>query len=123
MTKPARALDARLHANGAGIRGGPKMLAAQLRAAVRIARTTGPIVQRRSARAVAATRSGFWWTTRAVQAMPSSTSRSLAAGSVGLGAGLYLGGAPRLVAAAGVAPAIVIGAAVISDPGRRGAER
>ena len=48
--------------------------------------------------------------------MPSSTSRSLAAGSVGLGAGLYLGGAPRLVAATGVAPAVVIGAAILLRP-------
>jgi hypothetical protein len=116
MTKPARALDARLHANGASIRGGPKMLAAQLRAAVQIARRTGPMLRRRSARAVAATRAGFGWTTRTVQAMPSSTSRSLAAGSVGLGAGLYMGGAPRLIAAAGVAPAAVIGAAILLRP-------
>jgi len=48
--------------------------------------------------------------------MPSSTSRSLATGSVGLGAGLYIGGAPRLVAAAGVAPAVVIGAAIFLRP-------
>jgi hypothetical protein len=48
--------------------------------------------------------------------MPSSTSRSLAAGSVGFGAGLFMGGAPRLVAATGVAPAIVIGAAILLRP-------
>jgi hypothetical protein len=92
------------------------MLAAQLRVAVRIARTTGPMLRRRSARAVAATRAGLGWTTKAVRAMPRSTSRSLAAGSVGLGAGLYFGGAPRLVAATGVAPAVVIGAAILLRP-------
>jgi hypothetical protein len=48
--------------------------------------------------------------------MPSSTSQSLAAGSVGLGAGLFIGGAPRLVAATGIAPAVVIGAAILLHP-------
>jgi len=71
---------------------------------------------RRSARAVAATRAGLGWTTRRVQAMPRSTSQSLAAGSVGLGAGLFIGGAPRLVAATGAAPAVVIGAAILLQP-------
>ena len=116
MTKPARALDVRPHADNTDIEKGSNMLAARLRAAVRIARTTGPTLQRRSARAVAATRAGLVWTTRRVQAMPSSTSRSLAVGSVGLGAGLLVGGAPRLVAATGAAPAIVIGAAILLRP-------
>ena len=92
------------------------MLAARLRGAVRIARTTGPMLRRRSAKAVAATRAGLGWTTRRVQAMPRSTSQSLAAGSVGLGAGLLIGGAPRLVAATGAAPAVVIGAAILLRP-------
>jgi hypothetical protein len=116
MTKPAKALGVRLQANSANIEQGSNTLAAQLRSAVRVARATGPTLRRRSARAVAATRAGVGWTTRTVQAMPSSTSRSLAAGSVGLGAGLYLGGAPRLVAASGVAPAVVIGAAILLRP-------
>ena len=111
MTKATRALDVRLQTNGAKPEKGSNMLAARLRSAVRMARATAPTLRRRSGRAAAATRTGLGWTTRAVQAMPSSTSRSLAAGSVGLGAGLYIGGAPRLVAATGVAPAIVIGAA------------
>lgn len=116
MTKPATALGERLQANGANTEKGSKMLAAQLRGAVRIARTTGPTLRRRSARALAATRTGLGWTTRVVRAMPSSTSQSLAAGSVGLGAGLLIGGAPRLVAATGVAPAVVIGAAILLRP-------
>jgi hypothetical protein len=116
MTKPARALDVRLHANSTNSEKGSTMLAAQLGGAVRIARTTGSMLRHRSARAVAATRAGFGWTTRTVQALPSSTSRSLAAGSVGLGAGLLIGGAPRLVAATGVAPALVIGAAILLRP-------
>jgi hypothetical protein len=117
MTKPATALDVRRSANSKNTDKGSNMLAAQLRSAVQVARATGPMLRRRSVRAVAATRAGLGWTTRTVRAMPSATSRSLAAGSVGLGAGLYIGGAPRLIAAAGVAPAAVIGAAILLQPG------
>ena len=113
MTKPASALDVRRKINGTNIAKGSKELAAQLKGAVRVARATGPMLRRRSGRAVAATRTGLGWTTRKVQAMPRSTSQSLAAGSVGLGAGLFIGGAPRLITATGVAPAVVIGAAIL----------
>jgi hypothetical protein len=116
MTKRVRALDLRRQAETTNTENGSNRLAGQLRGAVRIARTTGPMLERRSARAVAATRAGVRWTTRRVQAMPRSTSQSLAAGSVGLGAGLFLGGAPRLVAATGAAPAVVIGAAILLRP-------
>jgi hypothetical protein len=116
MTKRVRALDARRQAHSANAEIGSNALAARLRGAVRIARTTGPMLGRRSARAVAATTAGAGWTLRTVQAMPSSTSQSLAAGSVGLGAGLFMGGAPRLVAATGIAPAVVIGAARLLRP-------
>ena len=116
MTKPARVHDARQQAPSKSKDGGSNRLAAQLRGAVRMARTTGPMLRRRSARAVAATGAGFAWTARRVQAMPRSTSQSLAAGSVGLGAGLFLGGVPRVVAATGAAPAVVIGAAILLRP-------
>ena len=116
MTKPARVHDARQQAPSKSKDGGSNRLAAQLRGAVRMARTTGPMLRRRSARVVAATGAGFAWTARRVQAMPRSTSQSLAAGSVGLGAGLFLGGVPRVVAATGAAPAVVIGAAILLRP-------
>ena len=116
MTKRVRALDARRQANSTNTEVSSNKLATQLRGAVRIARTTGPMLRRRSARAFAVTRAGLGSTTRRVQAMPRSTSQSLAAGSVGLGAGLFIGGAPRLVAATGVAPAVVIGAAILLGP-------
>ena len=116
MTKRTRALDLRRQAISTNPENGSNRLAARLGGAVRIARATGPMLQHRSARAVAATRAGLGWTTRRVQAMPSSTSQSLAAGSVGLGAGLFIGGAPRIVAATGVAPAVVIGAAILLRP-------
>jgi hypothetical protein len=116
MTKPTRAPGAVLHTKGSKTEKGSSTLAVRLRSAVRLARTTGPMLRRRSARAVTATRAGLGWTTRTVRAMPSSTSRSLTAGSIGLGAGLYIGGAPRLVAATGLAPAVVIGAAILMRP-------
>jgi len=113
MTKPARTLDARVQTNSTTAEKRSNILATRLRGAVRIARTTGPVLGRRSVRAVAATRAGLGWTSRRVQAMPASTSQSLAAGSVGLGAGLLIAGAPRLVAATGVAPAVLIGASIL----------
>jgi len=116
MTKPARTLDARVQTNSTTGEKRSNVLATRLRGAVRIARTTGPILGRRSARAIAATRAGVGWTSRRVQAMPASTSQSLAAGSVGLGAGLLIAGAPRLVAATGVAPAVLIGASILMRP-------
>jgi uncharacterized protein YjbJ (UPF0337 family) len=63
-----------------------------------------------------ATRAGAQDTTSALQTLPDPTLRWLAATSVGLGAGLYLARAPRLAIAAGVAPAMVIGAAIVLRP-------
>jgi hypothetical protein len=63
-----------------------------------------------------ATRAGARGTTSALQTLPDSTLRSLAASSIGLGAGFYLAGAPRLVIAAGVAPALIVGAAIVLRP-------
>ncbi len=54
--------------------------------------------------------------TNALQTLPDSTLRWLAAGSVGIGAGLFLAGAPRVVIAAGVAPALAMGAAALARP-------
>jgi hypothetical protein len=65
---------------------------------------------------VNATRGTAHGATNALQALPDSTLRWLAASSVGLGAGFYLAGAPRLVAAAGVAPALIMGAAIALRP-------
>lgn len=65
---------------------------------------------------VRATRSGANETTNALQVLPDSTLRWLAATSVGLGAGFYLARAPRLLIAAGVAPAVVMGAAIAFRP-------
>lgn len=63
-----------------------------------------------------ATWNGAQGATSALQTLPDSTLRWLAAGSVGLGAGLFLAGAPRAVIAAGVAPALAMGAVVVARP-------
>ena len=85
--------------------------------AARLARTGAGILVARAPRAARATRTGAGGTTSALQKLPDPMLRWLAAGSVGLGAGLSLAGAPRLVVAVGVAPALIIGAAIASRPG------
>jgi hypothetical protein len=64
-----------------------------------------------------ATRTKANATTTALQTLPDSTLRELAVSSVGLGAGFYLAGVPRLATAAAVAPALIIGAAIMVRPG------
>jgi hypothetical protein len=63
-----------------------------------------------------ATRVRAHGTTTALQTLPDPTLRWLAATSVGLGAGLHLAGAPRLVTAVGLAPAAIMGAAIVLRP-------
>jgi len=63
--------------------------------------------------AVHLTRLGAMEATTALQRLPDSTLRWLAAASIGLGAGLRLAGSPRLVAMAGAAPALLVGAAIV----------
>jgi len=55
-------------------------------------------------------------TTSALQLLPNSTLQGLAASSMGLGAGFYVAGLPRLVTAAAMAPAMIIGAAIVVRP-------
>ena len=55
-------------------------------------------------------------TTSALQRLPDSTLQGLAASSIGLGAGLYLAGSPRLVAAVALTPAMMMGAAIVLRP-------
>ena len=84
--------------------------------AVRLARTTAVILAERMPGTVEATRARAHETTSALQTLPDPTLRELAATSVGLGAGFYLAGLPRLVVAAGVVPAVVMGAAILLRP-------
>ena len=80
--------------------------------AIKTARTKATPVIEHTPGTMQATRAGSHGMTVALQALPDSTLRWLAAGSVGLGAGLYLAGAPRVVTAAGVLPALAIAAAI-----------
>ena len=100
-----------------GIRDNLAGLGAYAARAARVARTGAEVLIARAPRAARATRTGAGGTTSALQKLPDPMLRWLAAGSVGLGAGLSLAGAPRLVVAAGVAPAVIIGAAIASRPG------
>jgi hypothetical protein len=61
-------------------------------------------------------RSGAQDTVTRLQTMPDSGLRLLAAASIGFGAGLRLGGAPRLATLAGFAPAPILGFAILSRP-------
>ncbi len=65
---------------------------------------------------VKATRVGARGTAKSLQTLPDTTLRSLAATSLGVSAGFYLAGAPRLAIAAGVTPALVMGAAMVLRP-------
>lgn len=71
------------------------------------------IVLARAPGTIRATRAGVHGTTSALQVLPDPTLRWLAASSVGLAAGSYFAGAPRLVAAAGLVPAMLLGAAIV----------
>src|ERR1035437_2297749 len=67
---------------------------------------------------IKATQTGAQATTTALQALPDSTLRWLAASSVGLGAGLFIAGKQRLLIAAGVAPALIMGVAIALRPAK-----
>ncbi len=58
--------------------------------------------------------SGAGSTVTGLQTMPDSALRLLAVASIGLGAGLRLARAPRLVTLAGFAPASILGFAIVS---------
>lgn len=66
-----------------------------------------------------ATRTGARHAARSLQTLPDPTLQWLAAGSVGIGAGLFLTGKRRLVIAASIAPAVAMGAAIVARPVER----
>ena len=61
-------------------------------------------------------RTGAVETTGALQVLPDTTLMGVAAGSIGVGAGFYLARAPRLAIIAGIAPALLMLAAVVLRP-------
>jgi hypothetical protein len=91
------------------------------RSAVGAARAGVATIARRAPGTARATRTAARRTTSALQRLPDSKLRWLTASSVGLAAGFKLAGAPRLVTAAGAAPALFMGAAIALRPtGRAG---
>lgn len=104
-----------------GVRGLPARLAMRGPSAVRVAGSGTRGLLKRLPAIAAGARAGALRVSTVVRGLSSSTLRSLSAGSVGFGAGLLLGGAPRVVAAAGVAPALVMSATLLARPGATGA--
>ena len=86
--------------------------------AVEVVRERGASALKHVSGAIDATLTRVREASRTVQTVPDSTLRWLAASSIGLGAGLFLARAPRVVVAAGVAPALVAAAAIVArqDP-------
>lgn len=82
----------------------------------RIARRNAGQLAARAAGVLQTTRSGAADTTSALQVLPDSTLRSLAATSIGVGTGFYLARRSRLAVAAGIAPAVLAGLAIILRP-------
>ena len=70
----------------------------------------------RVAGALRSARTGALETTGALQVLPDTTLMGVAAGSIGMGAGFYLARAPRLAIVAGIAPALLMVAAVALRP-------
>lgn len=91
--------------------------------AVTVARRSVTFARRSTANLIArvpgtlkTTRAGAQEATNALQGLPDPTLRTLVASSLGLGAGFYLRGAPRLLILAGVVPAMIMGAAMALRP-------
>ena len=73
----------------------------------------------RALAALRAARAGVQGTTGALQTLPDSTLMGVAATSLGVGAGFYLARAPRLAIATGIAPALLMAAAIVLRPLKR----
>ena len=91
-------------------------VARRLGGAIRTVGTTAATLVGHVPGTVRATRAGARDTASALQTLPDSTLRSLAATSVGLSAGLRIARAPRIVVAAGAVPALIAGAAIALRP-------
>jgi hypothetical protein len=65
-------------------------------------------------------RTGAYETKRTLDSMPEPTLKELAVGSIGLAAGLYAAGAPRLIVLAAMTPGVLAAASVATrQPSRR----
>jgi len=87
---------------------------------IRTARTGAARLVERAPETMHAARASGRGLTVALQKMPDSKLRWLSATSIGMGTGFFLSRAPRLVVAAGIVPAVVMGAAIASRPAASG---
>jgi hypothetical protein len=97
---------------------GATNLVGRLPATVKATRARASNIVGRLPATARATQAGVRATTSALQQLPDSTLQSLAASSAGLGAGLYLAGKTKLAVAAGVIPALFVGAAIAWRPAK-----
>ena len=96
------------------VRGNLRRIGHQVLDGVRKVRAAAVAVVEQVPETADAARTGALDTAVAVQRLPNSTLRWLAASSVGLGTGFFLSGAPRVVIAAGMTPALILGAAIVA---------
>ena len=82
--------------------------------AIDVVRSTADQVGDRLPDVIDTVRGGAVEGTRTIQAMPDATQRLLAAFSLGLGVGLSVAGAPRLVVLATLAPAMVVAGTMLA---------
>jgi len=87
--------------------------------AVGTVRSTVEVVGSRMPEVIDTVRDGAIEGARTIQSMPDPTQRLLAAFSLGLGVGLSIAGAPRLLVVATLAPAMIVAATVIGGPDAR----
>jgi hypothetical protein len=100
----------------AGVRGPASGVVTVVRRGLTVARRGTASLVARVPGTLRTTRTGAQEATNALQGLPDPTLRTLAASSLGLGAGFYLTGAPRLAIVAGVVPAVMMAAAIALRP-------
>ena len=111
----------RVSSSARTVRNGAANLVGRLPATAKATQAGASNLMARMPATARATHAGLLATTGALQQLPDTTLRSLAASSAGLGAGLYLAGKNRLLVVAGVIPAIVVGAAIAWRPAKAAA--
>jgi hypothetical protein len=120
QNKPGRltTIVRRVSGSARVVRDGAASLVGRLPATARATQAGASNLMARVPATARATHAGLLATTGALQQLPDTTLRSLAASSAGLGAGLYLAGKNKLLVVAGVIPAIVVGAAIAWRPAK-----
>ena len=101
---------------GAAVNGAVPAVATAARTSVATVRRGANGVAARLPATFRAARAGAHWTMTALHTLPDQTLRSLAATSVGLGAGLSFTRAGRLAAMVGMVPAMVLSTAIAVRP-------